>query len=225
MQFQRTLLAAILTAGVCSTAARATGWPFPHTHETPTSNGKYVFVMITPMTAPWQKVEDVRALRAKYPRSGLYWNDGSGKPVWTVGWYTYHVIPASDGIHLIDTGWNMHRSVPYSQATAVAFYAEGRLIRSYSVSDLVDVPKWLYSEGSDFVSWSRNGEFDESRMQYSLDTVDGNHFVFDVRTGEILSSSRPVRWVVRGAVLVVTLVGIVFAWVRWRTRPKVAPPA
>src|SRR5437867_12622521 len=62
-----------------------------------TKNGKYIFVMLmetdsgTSASNPGLKVP----LR-KYPHSGLYKNDGSLTPLWTVDWYAFDLAVSSD---------------------------------------------------------------------------------------------------------------------------------
>src|SRR5262245_52042389 len=83
----------------------------PQSHKEVTAGGKYVFVMLAP-----QPVEDeiksygtedakntVIAMRNVYKKSGLYKNDGSAEPLWTVDWYGAATV-LSDGVHLIRWG-------------------------------------------------------------------------------------------------------------------------
>jgi hypothetical protein len=42
-------------------------------------------------------------------------------------------------------------------------------------------------------TWEEEERFDEERMEYRIKTQDGNCFVMDVRTGEIVSQSRDAR--------------------------------
>jgi len=78
----------------------------PSSFSTVSANGKYVFVMIAPVRSEEDGIylrpedrKDARTLRAKYHVSGLYRNDGSTTPLWTVNWYAYSVLVAFDGIH------------------------------------------------------------------------------------------------------------------------------
>jgi hypothetical protein len=76
-------------------------------------NGQYVFVMLgilpTPADDPAWRYEEPRVrkdaeIRRVYPQSGLYRNDGSAAPLWTVDWYAFKVFVASDGVHLVRLG-------------------------------------------------------------------------------------------------------------------------
>ena len=70
---------------------------YPYTIKT--SDGRYVFVMLAGSPANL----DSRDPLAKYPASGLYRNDGSYTPLWTVDWSAYVILP-SDGVHLVRKG-------------------------------------------------------------------------------------------------------------------------
>lgn len=59
-------------------------------------------------------VTEIPQIRKTYPKSGLYKNDGSTLPVWTVEWFAQEVEPLSDGIHIVRCGpW---ASSPFTQA-------------------------------------------------------------------------------------------------------------
>src|SRR6516162_11460738 len=69
----------------------------PATRTEIIANGKFLFVMLCPLAL---ETEQGKAIRAKYPESGLYKNDGSKEPFWTVDWYREKVTVASDGVHM-----------------------------------------------------------------------------------------------------------------------------
>src|SRR2546428_329551 len=140
----------LLTAGVIAFAVAITGGPAladspapPRSYKKVAAGGKYVFVMIAPGTVEedvWRWNEEtaagIRKIRRVYPRSGLYRNDGSTEPLWTVDWYAHGVEVASDGVHLIRHG-------PWASSTdqeAISFFANGKLLRTYLIRELVDNP-------------------------------------------------------------------------------------
>ena len=153
------------------------------------SGGAYVFVMLgDPRHDSAVGGRAARKLRQTYPASGLYPNDGSTVPLWTVDWYARQVDVASDGIHLVRRG-------PWAMATsdeAVSFFANGQLVRSYIINWLVDDKSKLHRSVAHF-EWQSSGQFDDARLEYTLQTVDGNSFTFEVRTGQIVSENRPSR--------------------------------
>jgi hypothetical protein len=69
--------------------------------------------------------------------------------------------------------------------------------------------------------WRAEDSFDDNTLLYSLRTVHGNGFVFDVRSGDILEGSRLVAWVRSGSIAAVfcALVVVALAW-RWRRRRR-----
>ena len=109
-----------------------------------------------------------------------------------------------DGVHLVT-----HNRLPNRpDHTAVAFHVRGQVVRRYSVQELVDDPGALYVErpGRPHYEWLRNLGCDERSMECIVKTADGNRFVFDVRTGQVLSESRPVQW--ESVVKIVALAGV-----------------
>ncbi len=62
------------------------------------------------------------------------------------------------------------------------------------------------------------------RGGYTIRTEDGNQFVFDVRTGEVVSSTRPLRWALIGLAGVM-VVGIAILWRRRVRRGKASVAA
>ena len=95
-----------------------------------TSNSEFIFVMFVPDEEIESRMESANSseylpssnytsilnflqregmgtnkkLRANYPCSGLYRNDGSDKPIWTVNWYALRVFVHPDGKHLVRMG-------------------------------------------------------------------------------------------------------------------------
>jgi hypothetical protein len=170
-----------------------------------TSDKRFVFVMLSKEEAG--KIRNSYSI--KYPQSGLYLNDGSTKPIWTVNWAARVFLP-SDGVHVVRKGaWPLKGK--YDEE-AISFFANGKQMKSYSVRDLVDFP-WLLPETASHYEWLKSKNtglvimrdfdggvftsqsevtFDESSGTMSLETLQSGRFVFDLKTGEIISSHRPV---------------------------------
>jgi hypothetical protein len=192
----------------------------PSSWTVPSPGGKYVFVMIAGGSvesdaAGWvaPKAQEIRRIRATYPRSGLY-RKGSTQPLWTVDWYAYAhgVFVASDGVHLI----RRNHWASSTDQTAVSFFANGRLTRSYRIKELVDFPFLLLHFVSHF-EWDSAEQFDDNALTYTVRTKDGNRFVIDVQTGEVVSSFRAGRWL---AGLILT--GIALVWMVYRRARRTA---
>ena len=72
-------------------------------------DGRYVFIMIPPIPIAqdlesWNEETKtgIAEIRKRYVRSGLYLNDDSVDPLWTVDWYSFGVEVTSDGMYRKD---------------------------------------------------------------------------------------------------------------------------
>jgi hypothetical protein len=179
----------------------------PYSYAIPSSDGKFVFVMLSPIEAERDGLylsdedrQESQRLRAKYRSSGMYLNNGSVTPLWTVDWYAYTVFVASDGIHLVRRGtWAETLS-----DEAITFFANGKELRSYKVGDLVDT-RFLLPNTVAQIMWVDNINLDDEKGTLTVTTLSKEKYVFDYRTGEILSASRPIR-----AIIVAVLAALLF---------------
>lgn len=216
-----TILLAIPThAALALTPAR------PTSSKTVLPGDRFVFVMLAPSSVEAETgrmnpeaVARVREIRRVYSRSGMYRNDGATEPLWTVDWYAHGVEIVPDGVHLVrrsrTTTYRRDSRQPDLEQEAISFFANGQLLRTYHIGELVTNPNRL--PRSDWgIGWSSEGSLDENRMEYTLTTMDGNRFTFDLRTGLIVSEARVPRewhwgwWAAGGAVLLA-----VAAWLAW----------
>ncbi len=122
-----------------------------------------------------------------YPASGLYRNDGSVEPLWTVDWFGGAIV-STDGVHLVRTGPKWESS--YHHVLAVGFYRSGQLLKAYSVADLVADPQDLPHSVSHF-SWEREIALDEEAGQLYVATLSGEEYYFNLSDGEIASRKAP----------------------------------
>ena len=146
------------------------------------SDGEYLFVMLT-STAPTGE-------QPAYPSSGLYRNDGSLEPLWTIDWYAFGVDVSSDGQHLVRYG-------PWASSPndlAVAFYDKGRLIKEYDIESLVSDFDALSYSVSHFM-WRTEVGFDNLSNLLRIRTGSDDLHLFDVTTGnQIISlNGKPER--------------------------------
>jgi hypothetical protein len=209
----------------------------PRSYKEVAPGGKYVFVMIAPGTVEdevrrWNEetAGGIREIRRVYTRSGMYRNDGSAEPLWTVDWYARGVHLTPDGVHLIRPGpwaWLRDDKTPDLDCEAVSFFAHGRLHRTYRVGELVDDPGRFERSVSHY-RWRQEGQV-SGEFEFTITTLDGNRFLFDVRTGEIVSASRVGRvswwgwWVALGVVAAAAAVWFVWQRRSW-LRQAVAEP-
>jgi hypothetical protein len=167
----------------------------PSSFSTVSANGKYLFVMIAPVQPEKDGVDlraeyrqEVRSIRAKYLVSGLYRNDSSAAPLWTVDWYAHSVLVASDGIHLVRRGpWAEN-----SSTEAFSFFENGKVIRSYKVGALVDTTLTLPHTVSHFY-WEKSMSLDDSSRMLFVTTLNKDQYAIDITTGNVISTFRPMR--------------------------------
>jgi hypothetical protein len=165
--------------------------PAPQTDYIKTTpSGEYIFVMLVREndTSTYNQTGMVvkkEEIRSKYSRSGLYRNDGSSAPLWTVDWYSFGVFVFSDGVHLVKFGpWALSNN--YSEL-ALAFYRSGEEIERYSVSALVANPSSLPHSVSHYM-WGRSSSFDDHPTnRLHVETYNGERYIFDVTSGQIIS--------------------------------------
>jgi hypothetical protein len=149
----------------------------PHDFKRVTENKEYVFVML----APLGRSNDGSEIRRVYKQSGLYKNDGSTTPRWTVDWYAFEVFPSSDGEHLIRMG-------PWAGSTdqlALSFHRNGKEIKNYRIKDLVHDNSKLKHTVSHFF-WKSELKYDDKEAVLFLKTIDNQAYRFSAKTGEIL---------------------------------------
>ena len=184
----------------------------PISYSKMTSDGNFIFVMlISEQEASYRRYVD--ELRTIYPESGLYPNDNSLIPLWTVKWHARSVEPLSDGIHLIRRGpW-----ATSSDSEAIAFFSNGVLLKSYSVSDLVSFP-WLMPRTASHFRWRLSEHLIEDKKQYEILTKHYEHYLFDVTTGEIISQFRVPRLILACVASTLLALFFLYMWIRERRR-------
>jgi hypothetical protein len=183
----------------------------PSSYREKSPDEKLVFVMIPPETTLEDELEryndgpgrarkdEIRSIRTKYTKSGLYRNDGSVEPLWTVdaGWYRSSVFVPSDGIHLIASGgWatRANQRVPVVtkddlKQVAFSIYARGKLVHEVTIADFVDRPEHLQCSVSHFF-WCEESRLNDKNGHLVVTTLDDNYVVFDFKSGKVLSKVR-----------------------------------
>src|SRR5690606_1912427 len=124
--------------------------------------------------------------------SGLY-RVGSDMPLWTISWHDGFCFLSPDANHLVrvrDFGDFDHPNDEES-GWALKFYAKGRLIRQWSVEEIIDfpslIPAWYHSILPDVYS------DDEPRMEdgiFTLPTFTHERYRFETSTGKIVEEFR-----------------------------------
>lgn len=157
--------------------------PEPYTYTKLSPNGQYLFVML----APGKEL----AGEVPYTVSGLYFNDTSTTPIWTVDWYAYAVDVLSDGVHLVRWGDSWAHD---TSDEALTFFANGKVLRSYTVGDVIDTALGLPRNVSEFF-WVKEETpaFDVNNHTLAFATGTDEKYTFDYTTGVMVSARRPLR--------------------------------
>lgn len=195
----------------------------PTTYTRGSADGRFIFVMLatnTPIDEDWgvfMTPEMTADLRRKYPASGMYLNDGSTNPLWTVDWYSFGVDVSMDGDHIVRHGpWPGRGEY---EAEAVSFFRRDKLLRTYKISELVSFPALLPHSVSHF-TWQKDAYFDRANPgAYVLTTLHGETYWIDLSTGEIFDSLRLPRIVLTSSAT--ALFGVlVFVVLKKRVRAR-----
>ncbi len=120
--------------------------------------------------------------------------------LWSVsGWYAFNTFLSEDGRYLVRMGeWPPGRE-PSDEHLAVAFYDHGTLLAQYSTKALIKNPAavprsvehyqyWNFALPHGFIRTSTDRVGHPHWFQFV--TSDGIHYIFDRRTGEIVSQER-----------------------------------
>lgn len=127
---------------------------------------------------------------------GIVTHYSSGKVLWRVNWFARLVALCNDGIHLVRFGpWASDKKK--LSDLAVAFYEKDKLLRRYLVRDLVrDTTKLEFTKSHYF--WQANKSsipqgFSEDNKTFTVVTLDGIAYKFEVSTGYILSRKKDTK--------------------------------
>jgi hypothetical protein len=133
----------------------------------------------------------VPTIREKYKVSGLYKNDGSTTPLWTVNWkFPYTVDVSSDGKHVLQ--WGGAGRHGEFDTLALAFLENGKEVARYNVDQLVRNPEMLPRSVS-YYRWRKQSSLDDSKGQLNVETENGERYVFDISTGKAIAGDQPLQ--------------------------------
>ncbi len=128
---------------------------------------------------------------------GVVTHYSSDKILWKTNWYARLVVLCNDGVHLVRFGpWASDQA--NLNDLAIAFYKRKRLLRKYFVKQLIrDRSKLEFTTSHYF--WQANKApvaqgFSKDNKTFTLVTMDGNAYTFDVSKGYIVSR-KEVPWV------------------------------
>lgn len=240
----RSLLAALAAAVPAPLLAASAKLPEPVTYTKPVPGADLVFVMhgspeSEAKLSPTSQAE-VRELRQKYPRSGLY-RGGSGELVWSVdGPFAPPdaVFLTSDGRHLIRIEGDWWREKDFAgqkrlpdevaqaqlDAPAVSFFENGTLLKQYRLRDLVTRPDKL-PHSPKYVLWVAGAVLNEDTGRFLLFVQDSTRLTFDTATGDLVTRQEAglgnpaTKPILLAAGVMAALILAVWAWfvfVKWQ---------
>lgn len=164
------------------------GWT--ETYKVVSADGQYVLVMLNgvyekPGKDVSPETDEKNKLLLQYPTSGLYTNDCSTRPLWSMPYISWRqeVQLSSDGHHVIVWGGWPFTSGTYRES-ALSFYEDGHLVASYEVNDLVSDPESLPHSVSHY-KWVLGSSFDDAQGLLNVQTYNQETYIFDISTGKI----------------------------------------
>ncbi len=158
-----------------------------------------------------------RLPESNYRQCGMFLNNSSLVPLWTVDWSGYIYLP-NGGEFVVKRGRWARTSGTYNEEV-LSFFSNGKLLKSQSTRNLIDFP-WLLIHSSSHYQWqtpdgmhlSNDGEGGFSKLNYGqrfetnagVDVDDENKTIlvttifsdkikFDLKTGKLISTYRPSR--------------------------------
>lgn len=161
----------------------------PESYTILSPDQKHVLVILAP-----EPYNSWNPLKKKYPISGLYLNDGSVNPLWTLpsDFCCPQVDVFSDAKHIV--AWNAWPE-DYStfDQTVAWFHENGREIRKYEIKELVDNPQHLRHSVSHY-TWIDKTKVDDRLNRITVWTLNGQIITFDGTTGGIISRARTFKY-------------------------------
>jgi hypothetical protein len=187
---------------VASSPSLLAGLVDEHSWSEESANGKFLLVMT--LTEDWvQKLKKQGysdndrqiEIRRKYPECGIYRNDGSVVPLWTLPYeiqlFTAYI--SNDGKHvLLAVEETDHTSSNIAWGAQLCFYHHDGTIQSWAERELTwgwGLKFVLYNLLDIYQEVWTDVRFKPSDNTYSITTDTGQSFVFDITTGQMISSS------------------------------------
>ncbi len=200
------------------------GLAHPASWRKTSADGNYVLVMVSPLPvaedAGHQAFDgdEIRAIRARYSQSGLYRNDLSNSPLWTVPYYTNDYDPhiGADGKHLVFASTNWRQS----HGTIAIFYENGNELADYELHELIPFPMTRARCG--FYSPECSAcIFDPQAMTLTVRTDQRDEFVFDAVTGKIIRQWTPWPiYIITASSLAILILMALLGWIFVRARQR-----
>ena len=185
----RTVLIVLFVLISCSpSAADKEARPYPYVA---TSNNKRFYFKMSPdpndPNAQWD-------LGKGYGTLFEINNDGTEKALWKVGGcYGFTTYISDDGKYLVRMNIWPRGQKPSDKHLAIAFYKNGKLLKSYATKDLIKDPSVIRPTISHYSYLQKVVGFEKSYgYRFIIQTIDGLEWVFDASSGAIISQ-EPIK--------------------------------
>lgn len=189
-------------------------------------DGRYVLVMVSPLPVEEDlehngvDANEIRSIRATYSQSGLYPNEATATPIWTVPYHdtTHQAFIGPQGKYLVLAhedwyGWSGHFG------HVATFYSSGTELASYLDTDLFSL---LYLSLPFLAPVDGDGvSFDARALTFTSSTTQGDTIVFDVTNGQIVRQTSPLLKAIGVAVFGLLVAVVILTRVLRRQRQRV----
>lgn len=146
---------------------------------------RYYFKMVPQPDAPYDVEKGMGyAYRVTNQKAdALLWS--------TSGWYSFQTYLSGDGRYLVRLGNWPRGHEPSEKHLAIAFYKDGKKVKSYSTRQIIKDNSQVEASVSHYQFYQGEPGFTESYgYLFKLISVDNMEYVFDVRTGNIESTKK-----------------------------------
>jgi hypothetical protein len=185
--FLRSTLAFLVLSFIAPTAGAYTE-PILQSYTRESPDRAFVFVMLH---APRAEPDPIRA---KYPASGLYRNDGTLTPLWTFDdGYVREAYPASDGVHVVVQYLHVislnsrtcGNSPPEPPADPEVFgvYSNGKKFRHVKLGELLDRVAFCREHEPGWHPWLESARINDDDGTLVVRTTRGTRCALDLKTG------------------------------------------
>ncbi|MEK7880662.1 MAG: hypothetical protein AAB210_02045 [Deltaproteobacteria bacterium] len=180
----RTVLIVLFVLISCSpSAADKEARPYPYVATA--NNGRFYFKMSPDPNDPNAQWDLGKGYGTLFEIN----NDGTEKALWKVeGWYAFTTYISNDGKYLVRMNIWPGGQEPSDEHLAIAFYKNGKLLKSYSTKDLIKNPSVIRPMISHYSYLKKIVGFEEPyNYRFTIQTVDNIEYVFDASNGMIVS--------------------------------------
>jgi hypothetical protein len=162
----------------------------PCTYQRFSEDKKLVFVMLAPndkrgvecLGRKEAERKEAQEIENNFKDSGLYSVDDTSTPRWKIDWYSNEVFVSDDGQHVIRTG-----PLPTSPTEeAFSLVENGEIKKTYTITDVISWPRFLPHSASHF-EWKKEIMVDNMGGTFTVTTLEGKSFVFNLKTGQLVS--------------------------------------